>query len=86
MASMKIALTAADLGHLIRDTRLALGKTQSDLADGLRVRRQTISDLEAGRNVGMHTMFAALAYLGKGVAITDVRPTVDTIASFLDDE
>jgi hypothetical protein len=40
--------------------------------------------LEAGGNVGMHVMFNALLFLGKGIAITDVRPTVHTISSILD--
>lgn len=81
---MKTALTPKDLGTYIRETRKALGKSQLDVANGIQTRRQTVSDLEAGGNVGMHVMFNALLFLGKGIAITDVRPTVHTISSILD--
>ncbi|WP_199028446.1 RodZ family helix-turn-helix domain-containing protein [Ralstonia sp. ASV6] len=83
---MDTALTPKDLGTLLKNTRKALGKTQEDVARALKTRRQTIADLEAGKNVGTHVMFNMLLFLGKGVGITDVRPTVDTIASFLEDD
>ena len=83
---METALTPKDLGELLRNTRKALGRTQAEVACALKTRRQTIADLEAGKNVGTHVMFNMLLYLGKGAGITDVRPTVDTIASFLEDD
>ncbi|WP_020206735.1 helix-turn-helix transcriptional regulator [Cupriavidus sp. WS] len=82
---MKTAYTAQDLGRLIRDTRKALGRSQTELAAALKVRRQTIAELEQGGNVGLHVMFSALTYLGKGVAITDARPTAEALQSMLDD-
>lgn len=83
---MDTALSPRDLGTLIRNTRKSLGKTQDDVARALKTRRQTIADLEKGKNVGTHVMFSMLLYLGKGVAITGVRPTVDTISSFLEND
>lgn len=82
---MKTAYTAQDLGRLIRDTRKALGRSQTELATALKVRRQTIAELEQGANVGLHVMFSALTYLGKGVAITDARPTAEALQLLLDD-
>jgi len=82
---MKTAYTAQDLGRLIRDTRKALGRTQTELAAALKVRRQTIAELEQGGNVGLHVMFSVLTYLGKGVAITDARPTAEALQALLDE-
>jgi len=82
----RTAFTAQELGRLIRDTRKALGKSQTALAEALQVRRQTIAELEAGGNVGLHVMFSALTYLGKGVAITDARPTAAAMRAMLEDE
>lgn len=81
---MKTAYTPSDLGAYIRETRKALGKSQQDVATALKLRRQTIADLEAGANVGVHVMFNTLLYLGKGIAVTDARPTVETISALLD--
>lgn len=81
---LRTAFTAQELGRLIRDSRKALGKSQSDLARALLVRRQTIAELEAGGNVGLHVMFSALTYLGKGVAISDTRPTAAALRAMLD--
>lgn len=85
-ATQRTAFTAQALGRLIRDTRKALGKSQSDLANALQVRRQTISKLEQGGNVGLHVMFSALTFLSKGLAITDARPTAAAMRAMLEDE
>lgn len=82
----RTAFTAQDLGRFIRDTRKALGKSQADLAGALQVRRQTISELEAGGNVGLHVMFGALTFLGKGLSITDARPTAAALRAMLEDD
>ncbi|UIF88975.1 helix-turn-helix transcriptional regulator [Cupriavidus sp. UYPR2.512] len=81
----RTAFTAQELGRLIRDTRKALGKSQTELASALQVRRQTIAELELGGNVGLHVMFSALTFLGKGLAITDARPTAAALRAMLDD-
>lgn len=72
-------INARDLGRAFKAERRALGKTQQDIADSTDYRRQTIVDLEAGRNVSMHTLFAALAALGKGLAIVDTRLDLDQL-------
>ena len=66
-------------GRAFKAERRALGKTQQEIADAARCRRQTIADLEVGRNVSLHTVFAALAALGKGVLIADARPDLDRL-------
>ena len=48
-------------------------------------RRQTIADLEAGKNVGLYTVFAALAALDKGLTIVDSRIELDRLKDLLDD-
>lgn len=72
-------INARDLGRAFKAERRALGKTQQDIADSTHYRRQTIVDLEAGRNVSMQTLFAALAALGKGLAIIDTRLDLDQL-------
>lgn len=71
-------------GQLLRAERKALGKTQADVAAAIGTRRQTIADLESGKNVGSHIVFAVLAALGKMVAITDARPDLDTIQAIME--
>jgi len=66
-------------GRMLRAERKALGKTQSDLAAMIGTRRQTIADLEDGRNVGSHLVFSILGSLGKMVSIVDARPDPDLI-------
>jgi hypothetical protein len=43
------------------------------------VRRQTIADLEAGRNVELKVLFGALAALGKALAIVDARVDLERL-------
>lgn len=64
MDDLSPALMAARLGAAIRTARLARGHTQGALAELLGVRRQTVADLENGRNVGLHVALGALAALG----------------------
>ena len=66
-------------GRAFRAERRALGRTQQEIAEAARCRRQTIADLEVGRNVSLHTVFAALAALGKGLLIADARPDLDRL-------
>lgn len=72
------------LGLAFRAERKALGKTQRQVADAAKFRRQTILDLEAGRNVSLQTLMAALAALGKALAIVDARPEADQLQQLLD--
>jgi transcriptional regulator with XRE-family HTH domain len=79
-----IALNPRELGQALKAERLALGQTQQALATATGYRRQTIVDLEAGRNVSLQTLFAALTALGKGLSIVDTRPDLDQLSSLLD--
>lgn len=86
IADMKrqMSLNPRELGQAFKAERLALGKTQQALATATGYRRQTIVDLEAGRNVSLQTLFAALAALGKGLSIVDTRPDLEQLQSLLD--
>jgi transcriptional regulator with XRE-family HTH domain len=77
---MKLALSAAELGALIRAERKARGRSQAWIAERVGCRRQTIADLEAGRNVALHIVMGALTALGKGLAVVDVRPELEQLA------
>jgi DNA-binding XRE family transcriptional regulator len=71
---------------LLRSERKAQGRTQAWIADQIGCRRQTIVDLEAGRNVEVNNLFGALAALGKGLAIVDARIDVDRLHEVFPDE
>lgn len=60
---------AERIGRAIRARRVAAQRSQRDLALALGVRRQTVADLEAGRNVGLHVALGALANLGLADAL-----------------
>lgn len=79
-----IDLNPSMFGRSFKAERRALGRTQQQVADAAGCRRQTIVELEAGRNVSLHTAFAALAALGKGLAIADARPDLDRLHLLLD--
>jgi transcriptional regulator with XRE-family HTH domain len=70
---MQPALTTKELGKRVRAEREARGRSQSWVAERVGVRRQTIADLEAGRNVALNVLMGTLAALGKGLAICDAR-------------
>lgn len=78
------SLNPAMFGRSFKAERRALGRTQQDVADAAGCRRQTIIDLEAGRNVSLHTVFAALAALGKGLEIASAQPDLDRLHLLLD--
>ncbi|MFG3448700.1 helix-turn-helix transcriptional regulator [Stenotrophomonas sp. NPDC047960] len=88
IANMNVlaSLSPLDFGRAYRAERRALGRTQQEVAEAAGCRRQTIADLEAGRNVSLHTLFAALAVLGKAVLITDARPDLDHLHLLADPE
>lgn len=79
------AYDSSAFGALYRKERQRLGKTQEDVARELKCRRQTIADLERGANVGVHTMFAALAALGKAIELVDARYELDRLPNFMED-
>lgn len=83
---MKAALNTQDLGIWVRSERKAQGRSQAWIADQVGCRRQTIVDLEAGRNVELNILFGALAALGKGLAIVDTRIDIERLNEVFRDE
>ncbi len=83
---MKTALNAQDLAIWVRSQRKAQGRSQAWIAEQVGCRRQTIVDLEAGRNVELNILFGALTALGKGLAIVDTRIDVERLNEVFRDE
>lgn len=83
---MRIALTAKELGERVRAEREARGRSQSWVAERVGVRRQTIADLEAGRNVALNVLMGAVAALGKGLAIVDARADLERLEEIFSDD
>ena len=86
MYIMKTALNTQDLGIWVRAERKVQGRSQAWIADHVGCRRQTIVDLEAGRNVELNILFGALAALGKGLAVVDARIDVERLNEVFRDE
>ena len=80
------AQDGATFGRLLRRERKALGRTLGDVAEMVGTSRQTVADLEAGKNVGLHIVFGVLAALGKMVAVTDARPDLESIRALMEHE
>jgi len=76
---MQVSLTPKELGERVRAEREARGRTQSWIAERVGVRRQTIADLEAGRNVALDVLMGTIAALGKGLAIVDARVNLENL-------
>jgi len=84
---MKVAaLSTTELGALVRAERKARGRTQAWVADRTGYRRQTIADLEAGRNVEINVLMGTLAALGKALTIVDARVDVERLQEIFDDD
>jgi DNA-binding XRE family transcriptional regulator len=86
MYIMKAALNTQELGIWVRAERKAHRRNQAWVADQVGCRRQTIIDLEAGRNVELKILFGALAALGKGLAVVDARIDVERLNEVFRDE
>ncbi len=56
--------TPSQVGNILREKRKSQGLTQDELAKLMGVRRQTLADLELGKNVGSHLLFNVMKYLG----------------------
>jgi HTH-type transcriptional regulator / antitoxin HipB len=74
------------LGSLVRAERKARGRSQAWVAERVGCRRQTIADLEAGRNVALNILMGALAALGKGLAIVDTRVELEHLKEIFSDD
>lgn len=77
------ASTPHEFGALYRLERKALGRTLQDIALAVGCRRQTIADMEAGGNVGVLTVFMALAAIGKCVEIKSTRYELGSIPDLM---
>jgi transcriptional regulator with XRE-family HTH domain len=67
------ASSPSEFGVIYRAERKAQGKTLQEIAELAGCRRQTIADIEAGKSVGMFTVFMALNALGKCVEVKSTR-------------
>ena len=56
------------------------------MAERVGVRRQTIADLEAGRNVALNVLMGAVTALGKGLAIVDARADLERLEEIFGDD
>jgi HTH-type transcriptional regulator / antitoxin HipB len=83
---MLTCFSATEFGTAFRAERVALGKTMQWVAKKVGCRRQTISELEAGKNVGVYTVFAALAALDKGLSIVDTRIELERLKELLNED
>lgn len=83
---MKVSTNLRELGDAIQRERLARGFTQAALAEKIGAQRKTIVDLEAGRNVGLVTFMAAIAALGKGVAVASAEIDLENLREVFPDE
>ena len=83
---MRAAYSARELGALVRAERKARGRSQEWVAERVGCRRQTIADLEAGRNVALNILMGALAALGKGMAIVDARVELERLEEIFGDD
>lgn len=78
--------SAKEMGAAFRAERKALRRSQQWVADQCKFRRQTIADIENGKNVELFTLMAALNSLGKGLLITDRRIALDQIGDMFNEE
>ncbi len=83
---MRLAYSPKELGALIRAERKARGRTQEWVAERVGCRRQTIADLEAGRNVALSILMGALTALGKGLSIVDARVEIEHLEEIFGDD
>jgi transcriptional regulator with XRE-family HTH domain len=83
---MKAAYSARALGILIRTERRARGRSQEWVAERVGCRRQTIADLEAGRNVALNILMGALTALGKGLSVVDARVELEHLDEIFSDD
>jgi len=84
--SDRIALNRRELGGWIRAERRARKRTQAWVAERVGCRRQTIADLEAGRNVALAVLFGALTALGKGLVIVDARVDLERLPELFNED
>ena len=79
-------LFAPDFGEAFRRERKAQGRTQQWVADKAGIARFTITQLESGKNVGLHHVLAALMALGKGLSIVSARVDYEQLKEIFGDD
>lgn len=83
---MNIIFTTQDMGAAFKAERKALKKTQQWVADQMGRSRKAVVDLEAGRNVTVDTLIAALTTLGKRLDIVDARLESEQLKALLEND
>ncbi len=66
---LQSAATLGELAEMFRGERKALGLTQTQVAERAGCRRQTIADIEQGRNVGSLLLLKAIGAISKRVQL-----------------
>jgi transcriptional regulator with XRE-family HTH domain len=80
---LELAHSPAELGKIFHRERKALGLTQVDVAAKVGCRRQTIADLEAGKNVTTLVLFKALGAISKQVQVCSLGLDLENVRDFL---
>lgn len=83
---MNLILNPKDLGSKLRAERKARHVTQTWVAARVGCRRQTIADLEAGRNVAVAVLLGVVSSLGKALVITDARVELEQLSEIFHGE
>jgi DNA-binding XRE family transcriptional regulator len=83
---MKPILNRKDLGAKLRAERKARHVSQTWVAARVGCRRQTIADLEAGKNVAVAVLLGVVSSLGKALAIVDARLELEQLSEIFRDE
>lgn len=65
----QLAKQSLSIGQFLRSRRKEKGLSQQDLACKIGVRRQTLADLENGKNVGSHLLCSVIAELNLNIKI-----------------
>ncbi len=84
--NLLLANSPAEFGNIFRRERNALGLTQSDVAGKMGCRRQTVADLEAGKNVTSLVLFKALGVIGKQLQVCTLGLNLENVREFLDSD
>ena len=85
MTLISAAVIPSQFGSAFRNERKAMALTQAELAQRVGLTRQTISQIERGENVGLHTLLKALSGLRKGLRIETARINYDDIGRLGDE-
>ena len=73
---------AEQIGSLLREKRKSMGLTQDELAQQVDVRRQTLADLEVGKNVGSHLLIKVMEHLGVGFDLLTFNSNQKAVTSY----